>query len=70
MKKRCTICRQSFTPGVNGIMNPVLCDMCAKIKRDASGYAWDPNETEHTYEDVGTGEISLVTRAQAFGDEA
>ena len=71
MKKNCTICGNKFTPGVNGTLDPVACDVCQGIERVADiasdTSAWYPDETHHDYWDEDNKEVIVVTRKQAFG---
>lgn len=50
--------------GYNGTVDG--CDKCTGVKRDKNGYAWDPGERVHLYQDIETGEITKVKRADAF----
>ena len=67
--KKCVKCHRAFQYGHNrfSLDNKPLCDKCAGVKRDLSGYAWLPGETEHTYQVIATGEIYTQTRTEAFG---
>jgi hypothetical protein len=52
-----------------------VCDSCAGVERDLNGYAWSPDETEHTYakdirEDGTLVDPETVTREQAFGRQS
>ena len=67
MKKKCTKCGNKFTPGVDGILDPVACDSCMGIKRDNQGHFWLPRERVHNYQVIETGEVIKVKRADAFG---
>ena len=40
----CSKCGKDFTPGINGIVNPILCDSCAGIERDSQGWAWSTKD--------------------------
>ena len=70
MKSKCFKCGKIFTYGRNGIVadngNPI-CDKCGHVSRDKDGHVWQPGEETHTYRDVATGKVIVVTRAQAFG---
>lgn len=65
-KSTCTICGKKFDMGRNGICDPDRCDTCAGVRRDVNGYAWEPDEQEHKYQHVRTGEVTTVRRDEAF----
>lgn len=65
-KSTCVKCGRQFEMGLNGICDPDRCDDCAGIQRDDNGYAWEPDEQEHHYQHVGTGQHSTVSRKDAF----
>jgi len=69
MSTTCSKCGKSIRIGYDAIWTPDgnVCDSCASVSRDVNGYAWHPREKKHTYVDVRTGELEVVTRAQAFG---
>lgn len=68
--RRCLVCGVYFAIGINGVemTNGVLCDECAGVKRDKDGQAWFPNEGEGYFLDRKTGEVEVVTRAEALGE--
>lgn len=65
-KSTCTICGKKFDMGRNGICDPDRCDDCAGVERDDNGYAWEPDEQEHQYLHINTGEITTVKRGEAL----
>jgi predicted nucleic acid-binding Zn-ribbon protein len=65
MKKIICKCGKKFTLGVNGTI--AGCDKCTGVERDKDGYVWHLFEADQERMDVATGEISVVTRREAFG---
>jgi hypothetical protein len=61
---KCPKCGKFYNMGINGVVGG--CDICLGIQRDANGYAWNQDETEHTYQVVKTGGIYKITRDEAF----
>lgn len=69
MKTNCTKCGGEFTAGVDGILDPVACDVCMRIERDnTEDHAfWLPEEKGQWRLDLETGTEFYITREQAFG---
>jgi len=60
----CILCGEKYDLGYTGVREG--CDSCLGIERDANGSAWYPWEQVHIYEDVATGALQTVSRADAF----
>ena len=72
MKKTCPYCGNKFVAGENGTLDPLGCDKCFGFERDnTSDHAfWTSDEKFQTRESVETGKIFVITREQAFGQNA
>jgi len=63
----CPLCNNPYRLGYTGTVRG--CDSCLGVTRDAEGYAWEPAETCHIYEDVATGKLTAVQRGDALPGE-
>lgn len=60
----CPTCKNGYVMGRNGTVDG--CDKCLGIVRDSNSHAWHPGETQHAYEEVGTGRRFVVSRRKAL----
>jgi hypothetical protein len=64
----CPQCGRAYRLGYDGVMDG--CDECQGVKRDKDGFAWHPDEKQHTYAPVDGSAEFVVTREEAFGGVA